>query len=264
MKFINNIVAGALAVLATVSFVVTPVKATANEYMGNYGYYQGGNQCCPPPCDPCCAPTCDPCCPPPCCPAPCASSNCNWWCIAGGLLAGAAAGAGVAAAMDNKGKRGHDGRRGPTGDPGPVGPTGPGIPPLPAGTFLETFVVDGANTLAFVFTYVGGTVGAGATITPFVVLPNNVVVEGNPVAFATGAQVIAQTLTVPAIFGDYTPGVFLSSPTAASTLVSGLFEVTASRDGTITNVASPGVATTGTDIQAESTSGFAYGAPPIP
>lgn len=56
------------------------------------------------------------CCPDPCCP--------DWGSILIPVLAGAAAGAGVAAAMDNRGKKGSRGHRGPAGADGTNGTNG--------------------------------------------------------------------------------------------------------------------------------------------
>lgn len=56
------------------------------------------------------------CCPDPCCP--------DWGSILIPVLAGAAAGAGVAAAMDNRGKKGSRGHRGPSGTDGVDGTNG--------------------------------------------------------------------------------------------------------------------------------------------
>jgi hypothetical protein len=263
---ISKIVSLGLAALSIVSFSVTPAKVNADAYgyynQNQYGNNQYGGDCCnpcPPPCDPCCPPPCDPCCPPKC-------SNTNMWAIAGSLLLGAAAGAGAGAAVASgkRGKHGHDGRRGPTGDPGVPGPTGPGIPALPAGTFLESFTVDGVNTLTFELLVTGVTLGTGTTVTPFVVLPNNVVVQGTPVALTLLLQTLALP-PVPAIFGDYQVGIFLENTAASIALTAPITaNVTASRDGSVTNEIIPAVATTILQTQAETVAGFAYGLPPIP
>jgi hypothetical protein len=257
-KLISKIVSLGLAALSIVSFSVTPAKVSADGYgyynQNQYGNNQYGDDCCnpcPAPCDPCCPPPCDPCCPP----------KSNMWAMAGSLLIGAAAGAaaGAAVASGKRGKHGHDGRRGATGAAGIPGPTGPGIPPLPAGTSLETFTVDGTNTLTFSLNLTGVTLGTGTTVTPFVVLPNNVVVEGTPVPLVIGALTLSLP-PVPAIFGDYQFGVFLNN-TAASLAVIGptVANITASRDGSITNEIIPPVSTTALQTQAQSTAGFGYG-----
>jgi hypothetical protein len=175
----------------------------------------------------------------------------RWGPLLGAVVLGAAAGAATGAAVSSgkRGHRGHDGDPGSTGSTGATGLTGATGATGAAGATGATgatgpvgpaFTFPGqAGTLTFEFEAAAIAAAAGNIATPFVSLPNGTVVEGAPVTLATGLNVFAPIIITTPIFGTYTAGIQVSGTgTLVGTTVSET--VTASRDGSVTNIITGG------------------------
>jgi len=197
-----------------------------------------------------------------CCPDPCGT---DWGCILIPVLAGAAAGAGVAAAMDNRGKKGHRGHRGPAGENGQDGtngldglngergpqgergrrgeegrrgPRGNRGPRGHQGEPGDPWIADVGQELTFDFSLalLAGLSGATGDIVPFVEAPDGRVLEA---AHFDPTSVLSQstsvTITNP-LYGTYHFGYFIPSHSnAAAISVTIANAVETSRDSTVTD-----------------------------
>lgn len=201
------------------------------------------------------AASCDPCC-----------DEESFWCstrgcLIGGALLGAAAGAGTGYAAghgnNHRGKRGFTGPTGPTGPLGPTGPTGPTGP-------IGTFAVDTDETLTFTPVLNVTVSGIGATVTPFVSLPDGTVLEGaaTPI-IAIGANNFPPIVIDPAMFGEYAAGFQINGgPLGITAIITE--SVASSRSGTTTIVTNPTPVVIGVNGNGQSSVNFAYGDPPVP
>lgn len=202
--------------------------------------------------------SCDPCC-----------EEESFWCstkgcLIGGALLGAAAGAGTGYAAGHssghRGKTGFTGPAGPAGLPGPTGPTGATGPTGPAGTFA----VDTDETLTFTPALNVTVSGIGATVTPFVSLPDGTVIEGTPTVIAAiGVNNFPPIVVDPAMFGEYAAGFQIAGGPLGITAA--LIEtVTASRGPVTTLVVNPTPAVVLLNTNGQTSVNFVYGDPPVP
>jgi hypothetical protein len=164
------------------------------------------------------------------------------------------AGSGVQGLQGPAGPAGPAGAQGPQGLAGPIGPTGP----------AGTFAVDTANTLAFHYT-INASIGLGATLTPFVSLPDGTVIESTPIIITLLNIGLPQILTIPVSnppYGSYTVGVQNNGFIAVTATISET--VLASRDNTTTSLLNltPLISLLGS--QTQSSAEFVYGAAPVP
>lgn len=204
------------------------------------------------------------------------------WCWIGGAVLGAAAGAATGSVVSGRrGRQGFPGQagpRGPAGTPGATGPTGAQGITGPAGAAgaagaqgatgptgpAANFPVDTGQTLTFNTDLDTTSDITGTSATPFVTLPDGVVLEGPTISpLAAGTNTFAPIIVSPPEFGSYTVGVQITSGTtalAATITTTG----TASRDGSITTILNGATATTVAGDQAQTAATFVYGAPPVP
>ena len=109
-----------------------------------------------------------------------------------------------------KGKDGETGKNGQTGEAGKTGEMGPVGPP-------GSFPRDIGNTLTFSYTFAItlGTLTIGDIITPYVVLPDGSIHEGNIQSIVNGVNIIASVIIQNPEYGQYYAGLQLKSGTGA-------------------------------------------------
>jgi hypothetical protein len=143
----------------------------------------------------------------------CDTSPCNidWCSLLVPVLAGAAAGAGVAAAVSHKGKHGKRGCRGDTGATGATGAQGEDGLRGPAGE--NPFIRDVTHSLSFIFIiesieFDNNIDIPSGPIIPYVGTPDGEILTGTPIPFSETSTEHTITITKGSpVYGNYVFGI---------------------------------------------------------
>jgi hypothetical protein len=155
----------------------------------------------------------------------CDTSSCNidWCSMLVPVLAGAAAGAGVAAAVTNHGKHGKHGCRGDTGATGATGAQGE--PGLRGPQGQNPFIRDVTHSLSFTFIiesiqFNDNTDAPAFPIIPYVGTPDGEILSGIPIPFENTSEPQTVTITKGSpVYGNYVFGIQVPSHGLNATII---------------------------------------------